>query len=101
MENYNNQGFIPDSEAGSLLGKGIAAAILAEVCPPAGIILGAMGNKQKKALTSQYGALYGKAKVGGILSTIFFWVALACTIIIALYIILLICGVAAGVVAYS
>lgn len=101
MENYNNQGFIPNEEASSMLTKGIVTAVLAEVCPPAGIIVGAMGNKQKKALMSQYGALYGKAKVGGILSTAFFWVALACTIIIALYIILLICGVAAGVAAYS
>lgn len=101
MENYNNQGFIPDSEAGSLLGKGIAAAVLAEVCPPAGIILGAMGRKQKKELTAQYGALYGKAKVGGILSNVFFWVALACTLIVAIYLIILICGIAAGVAAYS
>lgn len=59
-----------------------------------GIIFGAIGKNKAKAYVDYYGETTGQVKAGSIMSKIGFIVGIVMTVILAIYIILMIVGMA-------
>jgi hypothetical protein len=91
MEQYNfDQNNLPQPNT---LTFGILSLVF---CGILGIIFGAIGRKKGKEFIAQGGELAGSSKVGFILSKVGLILGIIATIVIAIYLIVIIAGVASG-----
>lgn len=91
MEQYNfDQNNLPQPNT---LTFGILSLVF---CGILSIIFGAIGRKKGKEFIAQGGELAGSSKVGFILSKVGLILGIIATIVIAIYLIVIIAGVASG-----